>query len=43
MEIHIVFAHKLIEMNVFGIEPPFLPFWCIIGSDTGVSDGCVVL
>ena len=26
MEIHIVLAHELIEMNILGIKPPLLPF-----------------
>ena len=43
MEINVVFSHELVETDVIGVQPPLLPFRCIGGgytrvSDTGVED-----
>ena len=43
VEIHVIFAHELIEMDVPGIQPPLLPFGCEIGGDARVAYWCVVL
>ena len=43
MEIHVVLAHELVELDVVLIEPPSLPLWCVVCCDTRVADGCVEL
>jgi hypothetical protein len=43
VEIHVVFAHELIEMDVPGIQPPLLPLGCEIGGDARVAYRCVEL
>ena len=43
VEIHVIFAHELIEMDVPGIQPPLLPFGCEIGRDARVAYRCIVL
>lgn len=43
MEIHVVFAHELIEMDVLGIQPPLLPLGCEIRSNTRIAYRCVEL
>jgi hypothetical protein len=43
MEINVVFSHKLVEADVIGVQPPLLPFRCIAGGYTWVSDAGVEL
>jgi hypothetical protein len=43
VEIHVVFAHELIEMDVLGIQPPLLPLGCEIRSNTRIAYRCVEL
>lgn len=43
MEIHVVFAHKLVEVNISGIEPPLFPLWRVVGCNTRVTDRRVKL
>lgn len=43
VEIHVVFAHELIEMDVPRIQPPLLPLGCEIGGDARVAYRCVEL
>ena len=43
VEIHVVFAHELIEMDVLGIQPPLLPLGCEIRGNTKVTYRCVEL
>ncbi len=43
MEIRVVFAHELIEMDVLGIKPPLLPLGCEIRGNTRVAYRCVEL
>jgi hypothetical protein len=43
MEVDIIFAHELIEFNVFRIKPPFFPFWRVVGGDTRITDRRVEL
>lgn len=38
MEIDIIFTHELVKINVFRVEPPFLPFGEVVGRYTWVSD-----
>ena len=43
MEINIIFPHELVELNVFLIEPPFLPLCSVACSHTGVTKGSIEL
>jgi hypothetical protein len=43
VEVHIVFAHELIEMNVLGIKPPLLPLGREICGYAEVAYGGIVL
>jgi len=43
MEIHVVFTHKLVKVNVSGIEPPLFPLWRVAGCNTRVTDWRVKL
>ena len=43
VEIHVIFAHELIEMDVLGIQPPLLPLGCEIRGNTKVAYRCVKL
>jgi len=38
MEVYIVLAHELIEMDVLRIEPPLLPLGCEIRGNAKVTD-----
>jgi hypothetical protein len=38
MEINIIFAHELVEIDVFRFKPPLFPFWCEICCYAWVSD-----
>jgi hypothetical protein len=43
VEIHVVFAHELIEMDILGITPPPLPLRCEIRRDTKIPYRCFKL
>lgn len=43
MEVDIILAHELEQSDVLGIEPPLLPFGCVVCGDTRVSNGRVEL
>jgi len=43
VEIHIVFAHELIEMDILGIKPPLPPLGCEIRCNTNVAYRCFEL
>lgn len=38
VEVNVILAHELVEMNILGVEPPLLPILGIVGGDTGVSN-----
>jgi len=38
----IIFAHKLVQLDLFGVLPPFLPFISVVGSDGGISNKPVI-
>lgn len=38
MEVDIVLAHELIEIDIFRVEPPLFPLRCIIGSDADIAN-----
>ena len=38
VERHIVFAHKLHQLHIFGVLPPGLPVCYIVGCDADVAD-----
>jgi hypothetical protein len=37
VERHIILAHKLIQLHIFRILPPFLPLRCVARSDGDIS------
>ena len=37
VEVDVVLPHELEQADVLVIEPPFLPFRCVVGCNTGVS------
>ena len=43
VEVDVVLAHELVELDVLGVEPPLFPFRSICRRDTRVSDRSVVL
>ncbi len=43
MEIHIVFAHELVQMDVLGVEPPLLPLGREICGNADVAYRCIEL
>ena len=38
VEVDVVLAHELEKPDMLFVEPPLLPLWCIICSDTWVAD-----
>lgn len=43
VEVNIVLAHELVEMDILLVEPPLFPLRRIIGSDTRIPDASVEL
>ena len=43
MEVHIVFAHELVESDVLVIEPPLLPLRCVVCGNARVPYTCLEL
>ena len=43
VEVDVVLAHELVQADVLLVEPPLLPLWCVVRSDTGVTDTRVEL
>lgn len=41
VEWHIILSHKLIELNIFRILPPFLPLSCVAWCDWDISNRCI--
>ena len=43
MEVDVVLAHELIQVNVLLVEPPLLPLLSVVRGDTDVADTCFKL
>lgn len=43
VEVDVVLAHELEEADLLWVEPPLPPLGRVVGGDTWVSNGCVVL
>ena len=43
VEVDVVLAHELEELDVFWVEPPFFPLWGVVGGNTWVTNRCVEL
>ena len=43
VEVDVVLAHELIQVDVLVVEPPPLPFGGVISRDTRITDACVKL
>ena len=37
VEVHVVFSHELVEVNVLGVEPPLFPLGCEIRGDANIT------
>jgi hypothetical protein len=43
VEVRVVLAHELIELDLFWVEPPFFPFFCVVCCYTRVAYRCIIL
>ena len=43
VEVDVVLAHELIQVNVLLVEPPLLPLLSVVRGDTDVADTCFKL
>ena len=43
VEVDVVLAHELIQVDVLVVEPPPLPFGGVISRDTRITNACVKL